>query len=245
MAGAAGSGERSPTQRSGRARRTGWSRHCGRRCGSSAAASPASWAESEPCGPRLESAIFRRRTARSLSLAGRDTRRRHRGPSPRTADPSTVSTSRPDAVSDRTRAASATPSTATTPSPSSSTASTSGYPIRRRRLQRPRDDLVHLIVGHRPRPARPRLVDQPLQPVLREPAPPLHHRRHRHPDRRRDLPVRPLRRAAQHDPRPGRQRLRRLRPAHPALQHPPLLVGQFDRHCTWPRHTPVYDLYIN
>ena len=61
--------------------------------------------------------------------------------------------------------------------------------VRRHRLQRLDDHLLDLLVAHRPRPARPRLVDQPVQPALGEPRPPLRHRRTAHPDPQRDLRV--------------------------------------------------------
>jgi hypothetical protein len=44
--------------------------------------------------------------------------------------------------------------------------------IPRHALQRLDDHLVDLGVGDRPRPARPRLIHQPVQPVLREPVAP-------------------------------------------------------------------------
>ena len=43
-------------------------------------------------------------------------------------------------------------------------------------LQRGDDDLLDLVQQDRRRPARPGLVDQPVQPPLDEPAPPLRHR---------------------------------------------------------------------
>ena len=45
--------------------------------------------------------------------------------------------------------------------------------VRRRRLQRPLDDLGHLVVRQGPRPSRPRLIRQPLDALLQEAAAPL------------------------------------------------------------------------
>ena len=45
--------------------------------------------------------------------------------------------------------------------------------VRRRRAERPLDNLGHLIVRERPRPSRPRLIRQPLDALLQEAAAPL------------------------------------------------------------------------
>ena len=100
--------------------------------------------------------------------------------------------------------------------------------VRRHRLQRLDDHLLDLLVAHRPRPARPRLVDQPVQPALGEPRPPLRHRRTAHPDPQRDLRVALTLRARQHDPRALRQPRRRPPPARPPLQLPALAIAQPD-----------------
>ena len=49
---------------------------------------------------------------------------------------------------------------------------------------------LDLLVGDRARRARPRLVDQPVQPTLHEPPPPLAHRLRRHPNLGGDLLIR-------------------------------------------------------
>lgn len=95
----------------------------------------------------------------------------------------------------------------------------------RRLLQSVDDHLLHLLVGDRPRRARPRLVHQSLQPPLHEPGPPLAHRQTRHPKplgyRGITRPVRTRR-----NPRPQRQLLRARPPPGPPLQRLPLLAGQ-------------------
>ena len=48
--------------------------------------------------------------------------------------------------------------------------------IGRRRLQRPLDNLGHLLVRERPRPSRPRLIRQPLDALREEAAAPRAHR---------------------------------------------------------------------
>lgn len=78
----------------------------------------------------------------------------------------------------------------------------------------------------RGRPARTRLVGQPLQPQLDEPRPPAVHRVVRDAESGRDLLVRPAFRAPQHDPCPQRQELCRLRPLCPSRQFSPLGIGQ-------------------
>ena len=45
--------------------------------------------------------------------------------------------------------------------------------IRRRGLQRRGDQRLDLLVADHPRPARPRLVEQPVEPLLDEPVAPL------------------------------------------------------------------------
>src|SRR5512142_825480 len=63
--------------------------------------------------------------------------------------------------------------------------------------------------GDRPRPTRPGLIAQPVQPQLAKPPAPLPDRRCRHPALPRDLRVRTPICAPQNDPRTQRQRLRR------------------------------------
>jgi hypothetical protein len=59
-----------------------------------------------------------------------------------------------------------------------------------RRLQRLGDHLVDLAVGDRPRLPRPRLVDQPIEPLGLKPAPPLRDGVAMDPQTISDLPVR-------------------------------------------------------
>jgi hypothetical protein len=79
--------------------------------------------------------------------------------------------------------------------------------VGRGRFQRGHHHVLDLLGGHRHGPARPWVVDQPVAAPLDEPAPPLADRGLRHPLPRCDL-VRQALGAAQHDPRPQRQRLR-------------------------------------
>ena len=72
-------------------------------------------------------------------------------------------------------------------------------------LQRRHDHVLDPVQQDRRRPARPRLVGQPVQPQLREPPAPLGHGARRHPQVRGDLLVRGALRAGQHDPGPQRQ----------------------------------------
>ena len=116
-----------------------------------------------------------------------------------------------------------------------------GRPMRRilrGALQRGCHDPLDLFIAHRSRPSRTRLVQQPLKPPLREPVAPLRHRRPRDPLSRGNLQVRSAPRRGQHDPRPQRQRLRRLRPTRPRLQPAPFLVTQLDHNSSRSRHHP-------
>ncbi len=93
-------------------------------------------------------------------------------------------------------------------------------------LQRRHDHVLDPVQQDRRRPARPRLVGQPVQPQLREPPAPLGHGARRHPQVRGDLLVRGALRAGQHDPGPQRQGLRALRPPRPGSQLVPLGIGE-------------------
>ncbi len=108
-------------------------------------------------------------------------------------------------------------------------------------LQRGHHHRLHPISGDRRRPPRARLVTQPVHAVLDEPAPPLADRRCRHPQILGDILVGQTIRARQHDPRPQRQRLRRLRPTRPPRQLGTLVIGQrqLGLRPPGPRHTPV------
>ena len=90
--------------------------------------------------------------------------------------------------------------------------------VLRRGLQRVHHDPLDLLHGDRPRPTRPGLIAQPVQPQLAKPPAPLPNRRRRHPALPRDLRVRMSLCAPQHDPRTQRQRLRRLPPTLPPNQ---------------------------
>lgn len=72
---------------------------------------------------------------------------------------------------------------------------------------------LDLLVGDLPRGARTWLVGQPVQTGHDEPTPPRAHRLRPHPLLGRNLLVRLALSAAQHDPAPQRQRLRRVHPA--------------------------------
>jgi hypothetical protein len=106
----------------------------------------------------------------------------------------------------------------------------------RRALKRRGHDRLDLLVGHRPRPSRPRLVEQSVKPPLGEPVAPLRDGRTRHPLALGDLAVDQTLRRSQHDPRAQRQRLRGLRPPRPGLQPVSFLVSQLDSNSSRNRH---------
>jgi hypothetical protein len=92
-------------------------------------------------------------------------------------------------------------------------------------------DRFHLIHADGGRPARPGLVDQAVQPLRQEPAPPLTDGVGGHPQLAGDHDDRwHLRtRTRQHDPRAQGQRLGLRRPPRPPLQHRPLVIRQQQR----------------
>jgi hypothetical protein len=110
--------------------------------------------------------------------------------------------------------------------------------VPRRRLQRLDDHLLDPRIGNRPPPARPRLVQQPLSPILREPRAPLPHRRVIHRQTLGDLRVlQPIGRP-EHDPGTQRQRLSALATPRPRVQLLPLRCTEnyLNRYRT--RHPP-------
>jgi hypothetical protein len=116
-----------------------------------------------------------------------------------------------------------------------------GGPVRRvlrRALQRGDHDPLDLLIGDRPGPSRPRLVQQALKPPLGEPVAPLRDCRARDPELLGDLTIRSAVRRGQHDPRPQRQRLRGLAPARPRLQTRAFLIRQLDNNSSRSGHDP-------
>src|SRR5665647_2465589 len=105
--------------------------------------------------------------------------------------------------------------------------------VRRRRLQGAHDHLLDALVAERPRPARSRLIEQPLQTPGREPPAPLGHRRASDPQAARDLAVVLTGRAGQHDARTRRQAGRRAASARPALELLALPCGEHDLYRPW------------
>ena len=93
-------------------------------------------------------------------------------------------------------------------------------------LQRLGEHLLDLLISNGARPPRPRLVRQPLQPIDQKPRAPLRHRSARQLQFLRHLRDGPALSTRQHDPRPQRQRLRRLPPPRPPHQHRTFLAGQ-------------------
>jgi hypothetical protein len=71
-------------------------------------------------------------------------------------------------------------------------------------LQRLDNDALDLGVVDRPRRARPRFVEQPINTALDKPPPPFADRLRRHPLARRHHLVAQARGAAQHNTRPQR-----------------------------------------
>jgi hypothetical protein len=100
--------------------------------------------------------------------------------------------------------------------------------------------LLDLVHRDRRRPARPRLVDQPVQTSVDEPGPPLAHGRPGDPKLLGHLRVGQTIRTCQHDPTPQRQRLGTLGPSRPAHQRLTLYIGQrqFRLGATTSSHTP-------
>src|ERR1039458_8332087 len=93
-------------------------------------------------------------------------------------------------------------------------------------LQRRGDDVLDLVQQDRRRPARARLIGEPVAPLLGEPPPPPGHRPLGHPQFRGDLVVVLAVGAGQHDPGPQRQRLRGPGPPRPPGQLRAFLPGQ-------------------
>ena len=106
------------------------------------------------------------------------------------------------------------------------------------------DHLLDCLIGHRARRTGTRLVGQPLKPVLHKPGPPLADGDLVDPQQLGDRGVGVTLGAGQHDPRPQRQLLRRLRPTSPPLQRLPLLIGElkYSFRATRRRHKLVYQL---
>ena len=100
-------------------------------------------------------------------------------------------------------------------------------------LQGGHHNLLDLLVADRAWSARARFVGQSIEPTLHEPLPPLAHRLRPDPFLGSDFLVGFTCRTTQYDPRPLRQRLRRLRSPRPALQRVTFLFGQYHR-----RHRP-------
>ena len=101
--------------------------------------------------------------------------------------------------------------------------------IRRRGLQRRGDQRLDLIVADHPRPARPRLIEQPVQPVLGEPVtPPPHRCRSTGPAVRPSSVLVPTIGGRQHDSGPHRQPRRTRSSPRPPLQLGAFIIGQHD-----------------
>jgi hypothetical protein len=88
------------------------------------------------------------------------------------------------------------------------------------------------------RPARPRLIEQPVEAVLGKPSPPRRGRGARDPQPLGDLGVLASLRGQQHDPRALRKRLRARAAPRPRLQLRPLVAGQFNPNSNirWHKH---------
>jgi hypothetical protein len=99
------------------------------------------------------------------------------------------------------------------------------------RLQRRDDDLLDELVSDLARLARTRLINQPVQPLRREPCPPLADRDSVAFQLLGDFLVRRTCRGGEHYPASQRQRLTGLGPASPPLKRLALLVAQHDLSC--------------
>jgi hypothetical protein len=100
----------------------------------------------------------------------------------------------------------------------------SGRPV----LQRLHDDILDLGIVDRARRAWPRFVEQPVEAALDKASTPLADGLRRHPFACRNRLIAQARRAAQHDPRPQCQGLRRLAPLRITFQYPRDFTRQFD-----------------
>jgi hypothetical protein len=96
-----------------------------------------------------------------------------------------------------------------------------------RGLERLDDDLLDLLIGDHARAPRPRLVGEPVEPVLQKPRAPLAGHIATNPQLGGDLGVPQAVSRQQHDPRP--QRLRARAPPRPGLQLRALVVRELDR----------------
>jgi hypothetical protein len=106
----------------------------------------------------------------------------------------------------------------------------------RRLFQGLGDNPLDLLVTNDAWPTRTRLIGQSIQPVHHKPRSPLRHCRPGHPQLAGHLADRGAVGALQHNPRPQRQRLRRLPTTRPAHQRRPFLTGQHHRIKLWTWH---------
>jgi hypothetical protein len=95
-------------------------------------------------------------------------------------------------------------------------------------LERGRDHLFDHVVGDGARHARAGLVDEPVEAVRDEPAPPLADCGGRDPKAVRDVKVRRPGRAHKDDPRSLREPLGALRSSRPPLERRPLVVAEIE-----------------
>jgi len=102
--------------------------------------------------------------------------------------------------------------------------------VLRRALQRLGDHLVDLGVTDRPRLPRPRLVDEPIQPLGLKPASPFRDRVAMHPEALSDLARPQPVGDQQHDLRSLRERVRSRPAPRPRLQLLTLGLGELNRH---------------
>jgi hypothetical protein len=105
-------------------------------------------------------------------------------------------------------------------------------------LQRLHDDILDLGVVDFPRRARPRFVEQPVEAALDKVPTALADGLRRHPFACRHRLIAQTRRAAQHDPGPQCQGLRRLAPLRITFQYPRDFTRQFDLRCRATRSHP-------
>jgi hypothetical protein len=107
-----------------------------------------------------------------------------------------------------------------------------------RGFERLDDHFLDLLVGHRPRSARARIIGQPIESMRRKARAPRGGRVAPDPEALSDLGVAQTLGREQHDPRSQRQRLRARPATRPRLQLHAFLVSELDGNGNIRGHNP-------